>query len=102
MGVALVALLASLSLLSPKTSAYAATSEDRPVSQGLSIKDLGTLRGGGYSWGAQINELGQVVGTSEAASGTEHAFLWQNGKMRDLVFRHEGFGSYDEPFAVSG
>src|SRR3954453_11702891 len=86
MGVALVALLASVSF-SPTTSAYAATSrENRLVSQQLSITDIGTL-GGGYSYDSYdygINDLGQVVGDSTTASARAHAFLWQNAKMRDL------------------
>jgi len=78
MGVALVAFLASVSF-SPTTSAYAATSsENRLVSQQLSITDLGTL-GGGYSYDSyayRINDLGQVVGDSTTASGRDHAVLW--------------------------
>ena len=93
MGVALVAFLASASL-SPRTSVYAATSENQLVGQQLSITDLGTLPGGGYSYGREINELGQVAGYSETASGREHAFLWQNGKMRDLgtLGGHNSYG----------
>src|SRR3954452_12835790 len=76
MGVALVALLASVSF-SPTTSAYAATSsENRLVSQQLSITDLGTL-GRRYSIASGINDLGQVVGESSTASGRIDAFLWQ-------------------------
>jgi probable HAF family extracellular repeat protein len=93
-GVALVALFASLSLGPTKTSAYAATGEDQLVSQGLSIKDLGTLSSGGNSWGNEINELGQVAGYSYTASGTEHAFLWQNGRMRDLGTLGTRVGAY--------
>jgi probable HAF family extracellular repeat protein len=74
MGVALVALLASASL-SPRTSAYAATSENQLVSQQLSITDLGTL-GGHRSYANGINDLGQVVGDSTTASGRDHAVLW--------------------------
>ena len=53
--------------------------------------DLGTLghrqpggRGGSArSVGAAINERGQVVGYSDVG-GNVHAFLWENGRMRDL------------------
>ena len=33
---------------------------------------------------AAINERGQVVGWAETKKGDQHAFLWENGKMRDL------------------
>jgi probable HAF family extracellular repeat protein len=57
------------------------------------MTDLGTL--GGRTTGAQLptyaigrpdqlNERGQVVGNSETASGEFHAFLWSDGRMRDL------------------
>ena len=60
MGVALVAFLASVSF-SPTTSAYAATSsENRLVSQQLSITDLGTL-GGPNSYAYGINDLGRSL-----------------------------------------
>jgi probable HAF family extracellular repeat protein len=41
------------------------------------IVDLGTL--GGSSYATAINERGQVIGVSAG-----HAFLWTNGKLRDL------------------
>ena len=51
----------------------------------LSITDLGTL-GGDYvhSMATDINSRGQVVGWSNGDSGTNHAFLWEDGKMTDL------------------
>jgi probable HAF family extracellular repeat protein len=45
--------------------------------------ELGTL-GGCCSQGTDINASGQVVGTSETASGESHAFFWQDGEMIDL------------------
>ncbi|MAE68168.1 MAG: hypothetical protein CMJ18_28290, partial [Phycisphaeraceae bacterium] len=52
--------------------------------------DLGTL-GGAWSRGADVNETGQIVGTSALPEGGEpdaietfHAFLWQDGIMTDL------------------
>ena len=57
------------------------------------IADLGTL-GGPSSGAVAINDRGQIVGTAGTAtkaktgyfagSPTTHAFLWQDGTMRDL------------------
>ncbi len=47
------------------------------------IQDLGPL-GGADSYAYGVNQLGQVVGVSDAADGTQHAFLWQNGVMTHL------------------
>ena len=57
------------------------------------MRDLGTL-GGQDSWAHAINDRGQVVGfaatrakTKDASGRSDpvfHAFLWENGKMRDL------------------
>jgi probable HAF family extracellular repeat protein len=48
------------------------------------IQDLGTL-GGNSSKAYGINNVGQVVGMSGLAnSGTNHAFLWQDGSIYDL------------------
>jgi probable HAF family extracellular repeat protein len=49
-----------------------------------SMIDLGTLGGAG-SYPAAINNSGQVVGTSETASGATHAFVWDSSQgMQDL------------------
>src|SRR5260370_37084392 len=51
--------------------------------QGFTIKDLGTL-GGNRSFAFGINNRGQIVGESITASGSGHAFLFENGAMVDL------------------
>ena len=47
------------------------------------IKDLGTL-GGNFSAATAINNVGRVVGWSDLAAGSRHAFLWHAGVMEDL------------------
>jgi len=44
---------------------------------------LGTL-GGKNSYAVAINEDGLVVGSANKADGTTHAFLFDDGNMRDL------------------
>jgi probable HAF family extracellular repeat protein len=50
---------------------------------GGAITPLGTL-GGRQSRAQAIDRWGRVAGTSETASGDEHAFLWRGGRMIDL------------------
>jgi probable HAF family extracellular repeat protein len=47
------------------------------------MHDLGTL-GGRESSSEAINDVGQVVGTSDTSDGGTHAFLWVSGTMKDL------------------
>jgi probable HAF family extracellular repeat protein len=61
------------------------------VSRGKSLKDLGTLPGGNFSFATAINQRGQIAGVSENSqidpvSGNPefHAVLWQNNKILDL------------------
>jgi probable HAF family extracellular repeat protein len=54
------------------------------ASQEYSITDLGTLPGGTGSSATDINNRGQVVGSSNTASGESHAVLWEDGDITDL------------------
>jgi probable HAF family extracellular repeat protein len=45
---------------------------------------IGAVSGGTFSLPTSINEHGQVVGWSESAANTTHAFLWTNRRIRDL------------------
>ncbi|MCX6929291.1 MAG: hypothetical protein NT154_39635 [Verrucomicrobia bacterium] len=45
--------------------------------------DIGSL-GGGVTIAYDINNLDQIVGQSQTASGDTHGFLYVNGKMADL------------------
>ena len=48
------------------------------------VADLGTL-GGGTAKAVDINNMRQIIGEAETASGQQHPFLWQDGKMFDLA-----------------
>jgi len=48
------------------------------------LTDLGALNTKGGVEANDINELGYVVGSAEAASYWDHAFIWKNGVMEDL------------------
>lgn len=62
----------------------AAPPPDPQPSPDYEVIDLGTL-GGPTSLALGLNDGGQVVGSSLTADGQSHAFLWQDGAMRDLV-----------------
>ncbi|HYV31941.1 MAG TPA: hypothetical protein VEO53_12665 [Candidatus Binatia bacterium] len=47
-------------------------------------QDLGVLDGDSFSEAFGINARGQVVGVSFGGSNGSHAFLWENGILRDL------------------
>jgi probable HAF family extracellular repeat protein len=54
--------------------------------------DLGTLDGGPNSYPNAINDLGDVVGSSQLrASRYSHAFWWHDGKMSDLGVLSDSF-----------
>jgi probable HAF family extracellular repeat protein len=48
------------------------------------IEQVGPLPGDANSLAYGINEQGQVVGQSLDSAGNSRAFLWQDGKIRDL------------------
>jgi probable HAF family extracellular repeat protein len=66
-----------------------AVSPRRPSAQAVSAPnpadaiDLGTL-GGNSTTPRALNNGGQVVGTSVAADGQAHPFVWEAGTMREL------------------
>jgi probable HAF family extracellular repeat protein len=53
------------------------------VVAGYDVRDLGTL-GGNSARPADINDRGEVVGSSLTASGEQHAFIWDDGPLHDL------------------
>ena len=58
--------------------------EDRCVPAMYAVTDLGVLGSGIYTNAADLNQAGQVVGSSGDADGHTHGFLWENGTMIDL------------------
>lgn len=56
---------------------------ERKSIAGYDVFDLGTL-GGNSAKPLDFNDYGKVVGSSLTASGKTHAFVWDNGVLRDL------------------
>lgn len=50
----------------------------------IQVVDLGTLPGGANSTAADINETGDIAGTSETMSGETHGFILSEAVMTDL------------------
>src|SRR5271165_5122693 len=88
---------ADTSLLTPEAACFNPVSNpDCYVShafawRGNTLKDLGTLPGGNYSFAGTINQFGQISGVSEndktdpvTGNPEYHAVLWQNDKILDL------------------
>lgn len=53
------------------------------IAQTYTVTDLGTL-GGISSSAGDLNNQGQIAGSSTIYSGALHAFLWEDGIMQDL------------------
>jgi probable HAF family extracellular repeat protein len=51
---------------------------------GSNLCDLGTLDANGTAEAWGVNDSGQVVGTACSPAGDCRAFLWENGRMKDL------------------
>jgi probable HAF family extracellular repeat protein len=51
---------------------------------GGTMSDIGALTPTGDSYSNDINDRGEIVGSSIAASGSPHAFLYSNNVMTDL------------------
>lgn len=62
------------------------------------IIDLGIL-GGSWAQANGLNNVGQVVGSSQDTEGCEQAFVWQNGRMTGLGFLPEG--SYSKAMDIN-
>jgi len=66
------------------TSVIHATLWTGTLATNYSEKDLGALTAHGNSQASGINDLNQVVGTSDTASGASHAVLWNGKSTLDL------------------
>ncbi|GET42619.1 DUF3466 family protein [Microseira wollei] len=61
----------------------------------FSLTDLGTL-GGNNIYARDINELGQVVGSSNTANGGNRAFLWDNSSGMINLDPPRNYYGYDD------
>jgi probable HAF family extracellular repeat protein len=61
----------------------------------VALQSLGTLGGeNDYSSAFDINDAGQIVGSSFVSGYTEHAFVYENGTMTDIGVQIIGAESY--------
>lgn len=70
-------------ILHPSSLGRPSSPAPRPSSLSYHLTDLGAL-GGKTSRACAINAAGQVVGEAATISGVKHAFLYVDGKMKDL------------------
>jgi probable HAF family extracellular repeat protein len=80
-------------LLAAASFASAAALPQTPSSMPLyQVLDIGTL-GGNETRAVDINDVGEVTGTSDTATGWRHAFIYKDGEMVDLgTLRTDGGG----------
>ncbi len=62
------------------------------VYSGAGLRDIGTLNGGGNSFGYGVNAAGTVVGEADDASGEFRPVAFSNGVLRDLSPLGVAFG----------
>ncbi|NQT11450.1 MAG: DUF3466 family protein, partial [Planctomycetes bacterium] len=74
--------------------------EDVFVAPSYQVTDLGAL-GGPKSAAHGINASGQVVGVADTASGSRHAFLYDDGKMTDLGTLAGPEGPFSQAFCIN-
>jgi probable HAF family extracellular repeat protein len=78
----LKSLISKITLILSISVALAVFARPAPAATYI-VTNLGTL-GGTSSQAHDINEAGQIVGSSPRADGLRRAFLWQDGVMTDL------------------
>ncbi|TYB96590.1 hypothetical protein FXF53_21525 [Micromonospora sp. WP24] len=80
------ALVAGLGTFGAGTATASPPADEPPAGPSpatVAWRDLGTL-GGSWSTPTDVNDAGQVVGTSATADGRSRAFRWQRGHLTDL------------------